>query len=84
MREHHEELAVAIAVDQAKHISEARGEVQRVIEIVETACVQDFYKNPSLFLSFLTPFRIISSVVLNLPEIVAKSMPSDARNDRNR
>lgn len=38
MREHHEELAVAIAVDQAKHISEARGEVQRVIEIVETAC----------------------------------------------
>lgn len=33
-----EELAVAIAVDQAKHISEARGEVQRVVEIVETAC----------------------------------------------
>jgi len=32
-----EELAVAIAVDQAKHISEARGEVQRVIEILETA-----------------------------------------------
>ncbi len=38
MQEHHEELAVAIAVDQAKHISEARGEVQRVIEIIETAC----------------------------------------------
>jgi malonate-semialdehyde dehydrogenase (acetylating) / methylmalonate-semialdehyde dehydrogenase len=33
-----EELAFAIAVDQAKHISEARGEVQRVIQIVETAC----------------------------------------------
>ncbi|MBW2676476.1 MAG: aldehyde dehydrogenase family protein, partial [Deltaproteobacteria bacterium] len=32
-----EALAVAIAVDQAKHISEARGEVQRVIEILETA-----------------------------------------------
>ena len=32
-----EELAVAIAVDQAKHISEARGEVQRVVEILETA-----------------------------------------------
>ena len=33
-----EELAQAIAVDQAKHVSEARGEVQRVIEIVEMAC----------------------------------------------
>lgn len=33
-----EELAVAIAVDQAKHVSEARGEVQRVVEILETAC----------------------------------------------
>ncbi len=33
-----EELAQAIALDQAKHISEARGEVQRVIEIVEAAC----------------------------------------------
>ena len=38
MKENSEELAVAIAVDQAKHISEARGEVQRVIEILETAC----------------------------------------------
>jgi malonate-semialdehyde dehydrogenase (acetylating)/methylmalonate-semialdehyde dehydrogenase len=38
MEKHAEELAVAIAVDQAKHISEARGEVQRVIEILETAC----------------------------------------------
>ncbi len=37
MIERTEELAVAIAVDQAKHISEARGEVQRVIEILETA-----------------------------------------------
>jgi len=34
---HLEELAQAIALDQAKHISEARGEVQRVIEIFETA-----------------------------------------------
>ena len=33
-----EELAFSIAVDQAKHISEARGEVQRVIQIMETAC----------------------------------------------
>jgi malonate-semialdehyde dehydrogenase (acetylating)/methylmalonate-semialdehyde dehydrogenase len=33
-----EELAFAIAVDQAKHISEARGEVQRVVQILETAC----------------------------------------------
>lgn len=33
-----EDLAQAIALDQAKHISEARGEVQRVIEILETAC----------------------------------------------
>lgn len=37
MQDHFEELAVSIAVDQAKHISEARGEVQRVIEILETA-----------------------------------------------
>lgn len=33
-----EELAVSIAVDQAKHISEARGEVQRVVQIIEAAC----------------------------------------------
>jgi malonate-semialdehyde dehydrogenase (acetylating)/methylmalonate-semialdehyde dehydrogenase len=32
-----ETLAQAIAVDQAKHISEARGEVSRVIEIVQMA-----------------------------------------------
>ncbi len=38
MEEQREELAFAIAIDQAKHISEARGEVQRVIEIIETAC----------------------------------------------
>jgi len=38
MEENLEELAYAIAIDQAKHISEARGEVQRVIQIVETAC----------------------------------------------
>jgi malonate-semialdehyde dehydrogenase (acetylating)/methylmalonate-semialdehyde dehydrogenase len=38
MEERREELAYAIAIDQAKHISEARGEVQRVIEIIETAC----------------------------------------------
>jgi len=33
-----EKLAQCIAHDQAKHISEARGEVQRVIEILEMAC----------------------------------------------
>ncbi|MHC1729813.1 MAG: CoA-acylating methylmalonate-semialdehyde dehydrogenase [Syntrophobacteraceae bacterium] len=33
-----EDLAYAIAVDQAKHISEARGEVLRVIQLIETAC----------------------------------------------
>jgi len=33
-----DDLAVAIAVDQAKHVSEARGEVQRVVQIIETAC----------------------------------------------
>lgn len=33
-----EQLAYSIALDQAKHISEARGEVRRVIEIVEAAC----------------------------------------------
>jgi malonate-semialdehyde dehydrogenase (acetylating)/methylmalonate-semialdehyde dehydrogenase len=38
MEEKLEELACAIAVDQAKHISEARGEVLRVIQIIETAC----------------------------------------------
>jgi malonate-semialdehyde dehydrogenase (acetylating)/methylmalonate-semialdehyde dehydrogenase len=38
MEENLEELAFAIALDQAKHISEARGEVQRVIQILETAC----------------------------------------------
>ena len=38
MQNNLEKLAEAIAVDQAKHISEARGEVQRVIEIMEMAC----------------------------------------------
>ncbi len=38
MEAHEEELAISIAIDQAKHISEARGEVRRVIEIVESAC----------------------------------------------
>ncbi|MDO9109546.1 MAG: aldehyde dehydrogenase family protein, partial [Desulfatirhabdiaceae bacterium] len=38
MEENLEELAYSIAIDQAKHISEARGEVQRVIQIIETAC----------------------------------------------
>jgi len=38
MAKHQEELAFAIAIDQAKHISEARGEVQRVIQLIETAC----------------------------------------------
>ena len=34
----HEKLARSIAYDQAKHISEARGEVQRVVELLEMAC----------------------------------------------
>ncbi|PIE69713.1 MAG: methylmalonate-semialdehyde dehydrogenase (CoA acylating) [Deltaproteobacteria bacterium] len=38
MVDNQEELAIAIAVDQAKHISEARGEIRRVIEIIEMAC----------------------------------------------
>lgn len=38
MEENLEDLAFSIAIDQAKHISEARGEVQRVIQIIETAC----------------------------------------------
>ena len=38
MQENLETLAQSIAVDQAKQIGEARGEVQRVIEIVEMAC----------------------------------------------
>ncbi len=38
MVDNHEMLAESIAVDQAKHISEARGEVQRVIEILQMAC----------------------------------------------
>jgi malonate-semialdehyde dehydrogenase (acetylating) / methylmalonate-semialdehyde dehydrogenase len=38
MEDRLEDLAFSIAIDQAKHISEARGEVLRVIQIVETAC----------------------------------------------
>ncbi|MBT4288930.1 MAG: aldehyde dehydrogenase family protein [Deltaproteobacteria bacterium] len=38
MVENEEELAISIAVDQAKHISEARGEIRRVIEIMEASC----------------------------------------------
>ena len=38
MQDNLEDLAQAIALDQAKHIAEARGEVQRVIQILETAC----------------------------------------------
>ncbi|MCP4992762.1 MAG: CoA-acylating methylmalonate-semialdehyde dehydrogenase [Gammaproteobacteria bacterium] len=38
MEVHFETLAQNIALDQAKHISEARGEVRRVIEIVEMSC----------------------------------------------
>jgi len=38
MEERLEELAFSIAIDQAKHISEARGEVLRVIQIIEAAC----------------------------------------------
>jgi len=38
MLNHQEDLAVSIAVDQAKHISEARGEVARVVQILEASC----------------------------------------------
>ncbi|WP_417227793.1 CoA-acylating methylmalonate-semialdehyde dehydrogenase [Amphritea sp.] len=38
MRDNLEMLAEAIAIDQAKHIAEARGEVGRVIEILQMAC----------------------------------------------
>jgi len=38
MEDNLEALAIAIALDQAKHISEARGEVSRVIEILQMAC----------------------------------------------
>lgn len=38
MQDNLEGLAESIAIDQAKHIAEARGEVQRVIEIVQMAC----------------------------------------------
>lgn len=38
MLDRQEELAASIAVDQAKHISEARGEVLRVVQILEAAC----------------------------------------------
>ncbi len=38
MEKNLEELAFSIAIDQAKHISEARGEVLRVIQLIETAC----------------------------------------------
>ncbi len=33
-----EQLSESIAIDQGKHISEARGEIQRVAQILETAC----------------------------------------------
>ncbi|MFZ0611730.1 MAG: aldehyde dehydrogenase family protein [Desulfobacterales bacterium] len=38
MVEKEEDLAYSIAIDQGKHISEARGEVQRVVQILEAAC----------------------------------------------
>jgi len=38
MRNNLEKLAQSIAIDQAKHISEVRSEVQRIIEIMEMAC----------------------------------------------
>ena len=42
-----EDLAQAIALDQAKHISEARGEVQRVVEILEAALTHVKHKRKS-------------------------------------
>jgi len=44
-----EELAFSIAVDQAKHISEARGEVQRVVQIIESAnCIPALMQGETL------------------------------------
>ena len=38
LKNRREELAQVIATDQAKHINDARGEVDRAIQITETAC----------------------------------------------
>ncbi len=38
MQNNLEKLAQPIAIDQARHFSEIRGKVQRVIEIMEMAC----------------------------------------------
>lgn len=38
MRNNLEKLAQSMAIDQARHISEVRDEVQRVVEIMEMAC----------------------------------------------
>lgn len=38
MKDNAEKLALSIAIDQAKHISEARGEIARVVELIDTAC----------------------------------------------
>ncbi len=38
MQNNLEKLAQSIAIDQARHIREARGEVQRVIENMKMAC----------------------------------------------
>jgi malonate-semialdehyde dehydrogenase (acetylating)/methylmalonate-semialdehyde dehydrogenase len=38
MKDNKEMLAQSIAVEQAKHIAEARGEVMRVIETLQMAC----------------------------------------------
>lgn len=49
MIDNSEELAFSIAVDQAKHISEARGEVQRVIQIIESAnCIPALMQGETL------------------------------------
>ena len=60
MRRHQERLAQAIALDQGKHISEARGEVQRVIQIVETSCSN----SRALISAVLT--RVTSSFVFSI------------------
>lgn len=38
LKNRREELAQVIAIDQAKHINDARGEVDRAIQLTETAC----------------------------------------------
>lgn len=64
MEKNRERLAQSIAWDQAKHISEARGEVERVIEILESAaCTPSLLQGDNLDLIS----RNISAKVVKAP-----------------